>query len=246
MTSTPAGDDARSSWERSGLRVLVLVLGGIAINKLSDLVHASAPVILLGSVLALLAVLVYEARHDRGISSPRGRGIDNDADLAVFSLTNLVLGAIIGSLAVLPIFDEHAWYFDLESNQTSVFFNYEILAALTIASLAIVPAWRRRDPLQLAAFVIPTVSGMTLSLVTLKPGNDFLPTFITWACAVGLLVALVYLRTAISGIYRGFFARGSGSPPAANGSELEEEPATTPSMEHRQPGAPTTAPDAPA
>lgn len=241
MTSNAADNDAGPSSGRASWRVLVLVLGGVAINKLSDLVHASAPVILIGSVLALLAVLVYEARHDRGLH-PSGRGIDTDADLAIFSLTNLILGAIVGALAVLPVFDEHAWRLniDLGGDAVPTVFNYELLAVLTIAVLAVVPAWRRKPPLQLAAFAVPALSGMTLALVTLKPSNDFLSTFATWSIAIGLLVSLVYLRSAVSGLYRGFFSYQPVIEPQTcrEGSpDLAEDPTDTQRLSNDQQAA---------
>lgn len=193
---------------------MAILVGGIAINKISDLLVISAPIVLIASLIALLVLVVVEnmtAGANSAVTMP----------LVRFCLASLILGAVIGGLWILPIFQdvmirlpsvadfvtnsnpEYLWtdsgWFTLERDGVNSHRNltnthgYGVCAALVIALFAAVAVIRKQGLLQVAAFIIPANTGMSL-IVSLKDrGNDFTSSFFAALFLSGMIVAISYL-----------------------------------------------------
>jgi hypothetical protein len=182
------------------LKVMALIISGIAINKLSELFAISAPLIILLALVSLLLLLAVESPEVVGARYAKHSG--PAADLAKFSLASLLLGACIGAISVIPLFRTRS--LSMPWGATDYFVhNYEVAAASVITLLACIPAARRRKPVQWMAFLTSAMTGMSLAVVSLKPsrwegeiyvpGNSFLWTFLGWlvfSVTVTLIVAL--------------------------------------------------------
>ena len=150
-------------------------------NWLSDEISVSPPILILLAAVAL--VLLVAAERSSRVDLPIKAA---DAELLKLALLALLVGATAGSIAVLPLMDEHRL-----DGPWGYFHNYELAAVVAIVCLASVSAVRRRIPVEWMTFLAASVAGMTLSVVYLKPGNDFVSTFLGWLLAAALATTLV-------------------------------------------------------
>jgi hypothetical protein len=215
--------------DHTAIKVGLLVAGGIVVNKLSEFVNASAPVILAGSLVVLISMLAYEAHFD----SPTGKS--NVANLVKFGLSSIILGALIGAVSLIPLFPSRL----IESNwmgQRNNFTNYELLSAGIITLLSSIAAARRRSILQLATFLISAMTGMSLLVVSLKPGHEFTLTFMGWLAIGALVTAIIYWFPDIFTLYKGFWGKGVASTSAADQSSNGDRPELVVSGDRRELG----------
>ncbi|HEX8003374.1 MAG TPA: hypothetical protein VF519_11840 [Mycobacteriales bacterium] len=199
------------------VRVVAVVALGFATNKLSDAVELTWPMLVLGVPLALVLALTFERR--RQLSAPRG---DTTSELVVFCLVALLLGAVAAGTFLLPILEQHVFLV-----AGGFVFNYELGAGAVLALLAGLGASRRRSPVLVTAFVVWSVTGMTLVLTTFRRENDPVSTFVGWTVGVGLFSALVYLWPVAVRVFSDFW----GSDPEAHESvhtTLDRESDTPP------------------
>ena len=148
-----------------------MVVTGLVINWISDEITVSPPILLVLAAVAL--ILLVAAERSTHVTFPV-----NGSNLAVakLALLALLVGAVIGGVAVLPALDERSF---AGLNGYS-FHNYEVGAAVAVTVLASISALRRREPAQWLIFLAGSTAGMTLSIVYLKSGNSFVPTFVGW------------------------------------------------------------------
>ena len=106
--------------------------------------------------------------------------------LAKLALLSTLIGAGVGAIAVQPLLRER--YFE---GAWGFFYNYELGAAAVLVVLASTSAIRRQEPVQWLIFLAASVAGMTLSIVYLKPVNDFVSTFAGWLVAATLATVVV-------------------------------------------------------
>lgn len=148
-----------------------MVVTGLVINWISDEITVSPPILLVLAAVAL--ILLVAAERSTQVTLPM-----NGSNLAVakLALLALLVGAAIGGIAVLPVLNEHTF---AGLNGYS-FHNYEVGAAVTVMVLASISAVRRKEPAQWLIFIAGSTAGMSLSIVYLKSGNSFVPTFVGW------------------------------------------------------------------
>jgi hypothetical protein len=99
-------DQKFSRSQLRGINVILVVLSGIAINQLSDLLDLQSSVIIVGSLLVVVAMLSYE--H---FSTSDREGALAEVSIQVkWCLASLLLGAIIGGCARLPIIPDRIYH----------------------------------------------------------------------------------------------------------------------------------------
>ncbi|WP_456610254.1 hypothetical protein [Blastococcus sp. SYSU DS0619] len=188
-----------------------IFLSAIAFNLLSDQFEVSAPLVMLLAFIALLLLLVVESQsRSSSAGSPPSRHFlsETSKNLLIFSLSSMILGAIVGAIWVLPIWESQ----EIDPPLVGGFFhNYELGAALVIAVLGCVAAVRGRPPADWLIFLTAAVTGMTLAIVSLKPVNDFLPTFLGWWAVVALATITVAFFPEVFRLFGAFW--GSRSEP---------------------------------
>lgn len=164
------GTSSDSAGKPVWLPVAAVVVSGLVVNWLSDAISVSPPILILLVAVALV-LLVAGERSSRFELPFDGANLE----LAKLALLAALIGAGVGAIAVQPIFRETyiegAWGF---------FYNYELGAAAVLVVLAATSAVRRQEPVQWLIFLAGSVAGMTLSIVYLKPVNDFVSTFVGW------------------------------------------------------------------
>ncbi len=186
-----------------------IFLSAIAFNLLSDQFEVSAPLVMLLAFVALLLLLVVESqpRSSNGASDlSRHLLSETSKNLLVFSLSSMLLGAVVGGVWVLPIWKSR------EINPPLVegfFHNYELGATLFIAALGCLAAVRGRPPADWLVFLTAAITGMTLAIVSLKPVNDFLSTFLGWWTVAALATLTVAFFPEIFRLFRAFWGARS-------------------------------------
>lgn len=179
MTSPDAREDkARHPvW----IPVAAAVVSGLVVNWLSDRISVSAPILIVLAAAALFLLVAAErsSRVPLTVSGP-------NVELAKLALLALLIGAGIGAISVLPIFDEHVL-----TGPWGYFHTYELGATTALVIIAAVSAVRRREPVQWLVFLAGSTAGMSLSVVSLKSGNAFVPTFAGWLVASALATTIV-------------------------------------------------------
>ncbi|WP_157521989.1 hypothetical protein [Herbidospora cretacea] len=200
--------------DNTTIKVGLLIAGGVVVNKLSDFVDVSAPIILIGSFVVLISMLIYEEHSERS-------GERSDvANLVKFGLSAVTIGALIGAASLIPLFPSRVFHTEW-TGSPQVFGNYELLAAGLISALSALAAARRRSILQLATFLISAMTGMSLLIVSLRPGHDFTSTFIGWVAAGAIVTAIVYWTPEIFRMYRAFWGK-NGHPNPSTGRPTDE------------------------
>jgi hypothetical protein len=197
---TSSSSPRRNAW----LTVAILFGSGIVINWLSDLINASAPVVLAVGLVVFLVMIGVEGGMDRA----RMTGVEatQPLDLVTLALLGLILGAVVGGLSVLPVFRAHTYAVTWTPDTLE---SYEIGAVVVLAVLVGVAAWRGAQLLELAAFVPGAVAGMTLVIVAVKPENAFTTTFLTWTAVVAGIAMLVHVRRSLLSLLLRFWRLGS-------------------------------------
>ncbi|MEV6242864.1 hypothetical protein [Lentzea sp. NPDC051838] len=209
---------------------MAILVGGIAINKISDLLTISAPIVLIGSLIALLVLVVVE-------NMTVGANSSVTMPLVRFCLASLILGAVIGGLWIMPIFqdvmirlpsvsdfvaspspstgpgwftvDRDGYYYRLNENLSNAH-GYGVCAALVIALFAAVAAVRKQSLLQVAAFAISANTGMSLVVSLKDRGNDFTSSFFAALFLSALVVTVSYLTPDFLRLFSDFLGvRGS-------------------------------------
>ena len=182
MTSRNARDDPgqRPVW----VPVAAVVVSGLVVNWLSDTISVSAPILIALAAVALF--LLVAAERSSRVAVPI---VGPNVELAKLALLALLIGAGVGAAAVLPIFNEHVL-----TGPWGYFHTYELGATCALVTLGVVSAVRRREPVQWLVFLAGSTAGMSLAIVSLKPGNAFVPTFAGW-----LVVAVVVTTVAANG-----------------------------------------------
>ncbi|MEW2473549.1 hypothetical protein AB0875_07105 [Micromonospora gifhornensis] len=193
------------------VKVAVLVASGIAINKISDLFDITAPFILIGSAAILAAMFLLEAGtgSTKDAKTNRMRS-DPNINLVKFCLATMLLGATIQGVAMIPLFEDRvltAPIYTLDG-MSQHFHLYELGAITTITLLAVVPAVRRQDPIQVLAFLVSAVTGMTLTLVAWPRPNEQIfitETFFGWLTASVAVTFFIRELPNIIHLYSGFW-----------------------------------------
>lgn len=161
--------------------VAAAVLSGLVVNWLSDEIRVSPPILIV--LAAVTLVLLAAAERSTNVDLPFRSA---DVEMMKLALLALLIGASVGALAVMPLMDERRLI-----GPWGYFHNYELGAAIALVCIASVSALRRRDPAQWMIFLAGSIAGMSLSVVYLKPGNAFVPTFAGWLIASALATTLV-------------------------------------------------------
>jgi hypothetical protein len=163
------------------LPVAAVVVTGLVINWISDEIRVSPPILLLLAAVAL--VLLVAAERSARVSLPFTAPTLDAAKLALLAV---LIGAAVGAMSVLPLAQER-----VVTGPWGYFHNYEAGATAILVVLAATSAVRRRDAVQWLVFLGASVAGMTLSIVYLKPGNDFVSTFAGWLIAAALVTTVL-------------------------------------------------------
>lgn len=174
------------------LRVSLIFASGVAINKLSDVVSISAPLVITLALITLIIMINYE-RSSGATQAKQARarrsGVESNFALVELALSALLLGAAAGGVAVIPILRT----LTLDWPPGATYYSYEFAAFVVIEALAILGAYRTRSIMLSSSFVIAAVAGMSLAVVFVKPENDFTATFLGWSLT-GLLLTFVALH----------------------------------------------------
>lgn len=212
------------------LKVAVIVLGGIAVNKLSELFDATAPVILGGSFVVLIGMIFYETyRVSDKRAANKASGVMDTLDLAKFCLASMLLGAAVSAVSMLPLFPDRIMPALIPvEGVVSKYHLFELGATSFITVLAVVAVARRSSPIQVLAFLASAIAGMTLAIavrpVTGSERFSFMFTFLGWFLAAGAVTFLVHMLPDIVRLYAGFwFGRRAGID--IGGMSSEKKPA---------------------
>lgn len=204
---------------RTAIKVLVVVASGIAINNLSDQFDSTAPVIIFGSLLALLGMLFYESHIDRqGATGPTGTARET-LDLAKFCLASLLLGALISAVSLLPLFGNRTFTLPdkfVVFEGITEFQLYELGAASCITLLGVWAVVRRNSVVQIIAFLSSAIAGMTLAISMWPSGYvnetyEVTATFLGWLTGALIVNFIVYMAPDVIRLYAGFWFRATSS-----------------------------------
>ncbi|MEU5859801.1 hypothetical protein ABZ815_01405 [Nonomuraea sp. NPDC047529] len=187
--------------KNTSVKVGLLIAGGIVVNKLSEFVDASAPIILIGSFVVLVGMLVYEQHSESAADDPQA------ANLVKFGLASILLGAAIGGLSMLPLLPNRE-YSAPWIDEGTTFHGYELLSVGIVSLLSSIAAFRRRPVLQLTTFLVTACTGMTLAIVSLGTDHIFSITFVGWTAAAAAVTAIVYWARDVIKLYREFWGAG--------------------------------------
>ena len=189
----------------SGAKVGLILLSGVAINKLSEVVEISVPIIFVGTLVILLAMLFVESLGPQGAGDSALR---QNLDLTKFCLASLMLGGAVGALWLIPLFSYQTIKYTLFWDAPIWFDTYELGAAVCLALLAAVAAFRKRKVLQVSAFIASSVTGMTMAISLKRDEHDFVNTFIGWTATAATAAAVAYLAPDIVRLFRQFWGKG--------------------------------------
>lgn len=187
--------------QMSGAKVVVIFVSGVAINKLSEIVEISAPVIVVGALVVILAMLIIESMGTQGAVDEQ---LQENLDLVKFSLASLILGGIMGAIWIVPLFEYRSisifqgWGF-------APFDTYELGAAVCISLLAALAAFRKQKLIHVSAFIMASVTGMSMVLSLKSEKHGFLITFVGWTGLAAIAVALAYLAPDVIRLFRRFW-----------------------------------------
>ena len=184
-------------------KVALIFASGLAVNKLSDLFEASAPLAIGGALVVLTFLLISESRPGGRAANGKASRDPANRDLVKFSLASVLLGALVGGAAILPVFEGRTYWGIFPG---TYFHSYELGAAAVLSFAAAVAAFRRTSLLRVATFVLCSIAGMTLLLVTIAPGNRFTITFVGWSAAASIITLCGYLLPDINHLFWGFLA----------------------------------------
>jgi hypothetical protein len=171
------------------IKVILVFLSGLVVNKLSDLVDLSAPIVLISAFIVLLAMLAVE-QTSPGRVKEHAEGFQ----LIRFCLVSLIIGAAIAGLWILPIFPSKIFDGIHAYGIYGTFSGYELGAACVVALLAAIAAIRKQRITQVSSFLVSSITGMTM-VVQAKSGNEetFVITFFAWLGASSALMGIIYL-----------------------------------------------------
>jgi hypothetical protein len=172
------------------MSVALIFLSGIVINELSDKIELSGWVVVVAAIAVLLVMVGVQRHGDDERESVVSRALEgNLRDLAFIALLAMVIGFVVGALALLPIFETKV----IRLPQGGLMHNYEIAAVVPIIALTCIAALNRRPVLLMATFVFSAVAGMTMAIVTLADeANDASRTYVGWLLAVAVPAVLLY------------------------------------------------------
>lgn len=188
----------------SGAKVGLILVSGVAINKISEVVEISVPIIFVGTLIILLAMLFVESLGSQGAEDSVLR---ENLDLTKFCLASLILGGVVGALWLIPLFDYTTIEYTIFWGEPMVFDTYELGAAICLAVLAAVAALRKRKVLQVSAFIASSVTGMSMVVSLRRDGHDFVSTFLGWTATAAAAAAMAYLAPDIFRLFRQFWGK---------------------------------------
>ncbi|MFJ6675220.1 hypothetical protein ACIQMJ_29290 [Actinosynnema sp. NPDC091369] len=185
-------------------KVALIFASGIAINKVSEYVDLSLPIIIVGALVILVAMLFIESL---GAQGGEDSAVARNLDLLKFCLASVILGGLIGGLWIIPLFSYRTWKVAWPW-AVSIFDTYELGAALCIAILAALAAHRHKSVLHVAAFLVSSITGMTMVVSLKAPDRHiFVDTFIGWSALGAAMVTLAYIWPDVFRMFRQFWGK---------------------------------------
>lgn len=182
------------------MSVAAVVLTGFVINWLSDEIRVSSPILI---ALAGLSLVLLVAVEKNANTPMRFQGVN--VQFAKLGLVGLLLGSLAGAIAVAPVAQVRT-----VSGPWGVFHNYEVGTAAFLTLAAAISAVRRKNAAEWLIFLTGSIAGMTLSIVYLKPGNAFVPTFAGWLAASVLVTTVIANGRDLGAIFFNFLGFGNG------------------------------------
>lgn len=189
--------------KRQLVEIFFLVSSGVVINWLSDLFDLGVIVVLAVAIVVFAAMALWGAvpRSSSDASSIRSTvGID----MAKFALSALVLRALLTWASARVFYWTNSdrlmsppLQFERGNGYVS-FHLYELVATTFLTMIGVVAALHRRPLVQLASFLIPALTGMTLVVASRPVAFVFegyaspALTFLGWLLYSSILVGLVY------------------------------------------------------
>jgi hypothetical protein len=161
--------------------------------------------VVLFAFIALILLLLVESgplSHRDPLGQSEHWLSESSKNLLVFSLSSLLLGAAIGGLWVLPIWETVR----IEPPFALTYFhNYEAGAAAVIAALGCIAAVRGRPVADWLIFLTAATTGTTLAIVSLEPVNDFFSTFLGWLLAEAVVTLAIAFFPEVVRVFRSFW-----------------------------------------